>query len=127
MTSRIVVLDPADNATLHQAALVTAELLRGIGARVDVQAMDWSTLTQRRTSRKPPEEGGWSLFVTGATISSISNPLTNNFARNCANDVSGAYDPRIPELVLRLDSGNRYRCAPQDHRSAAASSMLLRM
>jgi peptide/nickel transport system substrate-binding protein len=96
---QIVVLDPVDTAVVHQASLVTADMLRGIGAQVDVQAMDWSTLTQRRTSRKSPEDGGWNLFVTGATISSIANPLTNNFARNCADDVAGACDARIPELI----------------------------
>jgi peptide/nickel transport system substrate-binding protein len=96
----IVVLDPTDISGLHAAALMTAELLRRIGAKVDVQAMDWSTLVQRRTSTKPPAEGGWNLLVTGATISSISNPLTNNFARNCEEkSITGACEPRIVELT----------------------------
>jgi peptide/nickel transport system substrate-binding protein len=36
----IVVLDPADNATLHPGTLLIAEALRKIGATVDLQAMD---------------------------------------------------------------------------------------
>jgi peptide/nickel transport system substrate-binding protein len=46
----VVVMDPADNAILHPATLVLAQTLRRIGATVDLQAMDWSTLTQRRAS-----------------------------------------------------------------------------
>ena len=47
----LVVMDPADNTILHPAALVTAQMLRRMGATVDLQAMDWSTLTQRRASK----------------------------------------------------------------------------
>ncbi|HEX5328333.1 MAG TPA: ABC transporter substrate-binding protein, partial [Acetobacteraceae bacterium] len=44
----VVVMDPADNAVLHPSALVAADTLRAIGAKVDLQSMDWSTLVQRR-------------------------------------------------------------------------------
>src|SRR5262249_56636861 len=41
----LVVMDPADNTILHPAALVTAQTLRRMGATVDLQAIDLSTLT----------------------------------------------------------------------------------
>ena len=60
-------MDPADNTMLHPAALVAAQVLRRMGATVDLQAMDWSTLMQRRASKEPPAQGGWNVFVTNAT------------------------------------------------------------
>ena len=54
----IVLLDPTDLPYLHNATLVTAQLLRKIGVNVQVQAMDWATLLTRRAEKKPPEEGG---------------------------------------------------------------------
>ena len=31
---------------------------------VDFQEMDWGTVVQRRVSKKPIEQGGWSIFFT---------------------------------------------------------------
>ncbi|WP_270934818.1 ABC transporter substrate-binding protein [Falsiroseomonas oryzae] len=96
----IVVMDPADNATLHPGALLAADALRRIGANVDLQAMDWSALVQRRASREPPARGGWNVFVTNATITGISNPLLNTFARHCEEAWFGwPCNPRVGELT----------------------------
>lgn len=96
----IVVMDPSDNATLHPGALVAAETLRQLGAKVDLQAMDWSTLTQRRASKKPASDGGWNIFVTNATITGIANPLLNTFAKNCGDAWYGwPCDERIAKLT----------------------------
>jgi peptide/nickel transport system substrate-binding protein len=59
----VVVMHPTDHPTAN-AALVTAANLRELGIKVDLQAMDWATLTTRRTSKNPPEEGGWNIFHT---------------------------------------------------------------
>lgn len=73
----IVLMDPTDIPTLHNAALVTAQLLRKIGVNVQVQAMDWSTLTSRRAEKKAPEEGGWHLFHTSWIAPDVFNPVVN--------------------------------------------------
>ena len=62
---------------LHAASLVTASLLRKIGVNVDVQAMDWSTLTSRRAETKPVEEGGWNIFHTWSIGADVSSPIAN--------------------------------------------------
>jgi peptide/nickel transport system substrate-binding protein len=98
----IVVMDPADNATLHPGALITADVLRQLGAKVDVQAMDWSTLVQRRASKAPVDQGGWNLFVTNATVTGISNPLLDNYAKHCDNAWYGW--PCDPEVVKLTDA-----------------------
>jgi peptide/nickel transport system substrate-binding protein len=96
----IAVLDPTDNATLHGGALMLREILVRLGAAVDVLALDWSTLLQRRASKNPPAQGGWNLFVTNATITGISSPLLNTFDRNCEQAWYGwACDPRIVVLT----------------------------
>jgi peptide/nickel transport system substrate-binding protein len=73
----IILMDPTDISVLHGATLVTAQMLRKIGVNVQVQAMDWSTLTSRRAEKKPPQEGGWHLFHTYATGADASSPVNN--------------------------------------------------
>ncbi|MGQ4806694.1 Glutathione-binding protein GsiB [Candidatus Entotheonellaceae bacterium PAL068K] len=73
----IILMDPTDIPTLHNAALVTAHLLRKIDVNVRVQAMDWSTLTSRRAEKKAPEEGGWHLFHTSWIAPDVFNPVAN--------------------------------------------------
>ena len=64
---KIVLLDPTDQFMPHNAALITAQLLRKAGVNVEVQAMDWSTMLTRRAVKLPLAEGGWNLFHTWAT------------------------------------------------------------
>ena len=59
--SKVVILQPVDLPLLSKSSLIAADLLRKIGMNVEVQAMDFGTLSIRRASRKPIEEGGWSL------------------------------------------------------------------
>ena len=73
----IVLMDPTDVPILHGATLVTAQLLRKIGVKVEVQAMDWSTLTSRRAEKKPVSEGGWNIFHTWSTGADVASPVAN--------------------------------------------------
>jgi peptide/nickel transport system substrate-binding protein len=74
---KVVVMDPTDVPLLHAATLVTVQDLRKIGVNVDVQAMDWSTLTSRRAEKKSPAEGGWNLFHTYTTGADAASPVAN--------------------------------------------------
>ncbi len=112
MGANVVMMDPADNATLHPAALIGAQTLRRMGFEVQVDAMDWSTLTQRRASRALPNEGGWNIFITNSTATGIANPLTHNFLKNCEQAWYGwPCDERIVELgtewALETDDDRR--------------------
>ncbi|MER8652884.1 ABC transporter substrate-binding protein [Mesorhizobium sp. M1121] len=73
----IVILDPTDWAEAHARSLYLAQQLRKAGAQVDLQAMDWSTLTSRRTSKAPASEGGWNLFPNIMGGQPASSPLTH--------------------------------------------------
>ena len=73
----IVLMHPTDIATLNAATQVTAQLLREAGINLEVQAMDWSTLTSRRAEDKAPEEGGWHIFHTSWIAPDLINPIAN--------------------------------------------------
>ena len=49
--------------------------LRKAGINVDLQAMDFSTLTTRRTKKEPIAQGGWNIFHTWSGGISMSNPI----------------------------------------------------
>ena len=73
----IILMHPTDIATLNAATQVTAQLLREAGINLEVQAMDWSTLTSRRAEKKAPEEGGWHIFHTSWIAPDLINPIAN--------------------------------------------------
>ncbi len=61
---KVVFLDPTDYPATHAMALVMADAFQRCGVNVDLVSTDWGTLVQRRSSRKPPADGGWNIFVT---------------------------------------------------------------
>ena len=73
----IVILHVTDNPTIKPLGLVTAEILEGLGLKVDLQAMDFSTFTARRASMKPVGEGGWNIGHTGFGLPDLGNPLVS--------------------------------------------------
>ena len=83
---RVVVLQPSDFPTLSALSEVAADTLRKVGFAVDLQAMDWGTLVQRRASREPVERGGWNLFCTtweglDVSVPGSHQPLRGNGAQ----------------------------------------------
>lgn len=77
----VVVLDAQDSTISHTFALVAADMLRRAGMNVDVQAMDWATLIQRRLSRNPGPTG-WNLFVSAPTGLDGMDPSGHNAMRS---------------------------------------------
>ncbi|HET7342636.1 MAG TPA: ABC transporter substrate-binding protein [Methylomirabilota bacterium] len=74
----LVVLDPADSPYAHAPALVTMEVLKSLGAQVDLQAMDWSTMVARRAKKEPPAQGGWNVFHTWSTSFDTMTPAVSS-------------------------------------------------
>jgi len=73
----VVILQPTDNAQVSTQPVVIAAAFRKAGFNVDLQSMDWQTLTTRRASKKPPAEGGWNIHATTGPIIGITDPLRN--------------------------------------------------
>lgn len=78
----VVIMQPTDIPLLSAFSLVTAEKLRNIGMTVDVQAMDWSTLTSRRAKRDPVADGGWNMFHTWWIGADVIDPMAIAFSGN---------------------------------------------
>lgn len=74
---KLVILHPTDIAFLSAATQYLAQDLRSIGVNVDLQTMDFATMSQRRGSRKPPAEGGWHLGLTWWNGIGSSDPVGN--------------------------------------------------
>ncbi len=86
----VLFMQPSDLAANFNATVVVAEGMRKAGFKVEIQPLDWGTLSQRRNNKGPMDKGGWNLFITVATALDASTPLTNPYlATPCPNDVAG--------------------------------------
>ncbi len=72
---KIVLLATTDIPVQSAMAQYTADVLKRIGMNVDAQAMDWATVLQRRTSRNPTDQGGWSMFFTWWEGADVLDPV----------------------------------------------------
>ena len=78
----VVIMQPTDIAILSAFSLVSAEKLRNAGFTVELQAMDWSTLTSRRALKDPVAEGGWNIFHTWWIGADVIDPMGIAFSGN---------------------------------------------
>jgi peptide/nickel transport system substrate-binding protein len=61
---KIVVLAATTIPQIWAEAQVATDVLTKIGFNVDLQAMDWGSVVQRRASMEPVDRGGWNIFYT---------------------------------------------------------------
>lgn len=61
---KIVVLAATTIPTIWAASQVAVDALTKIGLNVDLQALDWGAVVQRRASKEPVDKGGWNIFFT---------------------------------------------------------------
>jgi peptide/nickel transport system substrate-binding protein len=59
---------------------VTADLLKRLGMKVDLVAIDWGTVVARRGQKSPPGQGGWHMTVSWFAGADSINP-TNRLIR----------------------------------------------
>jgi peptide/nickel transport system substrate-binding protein len=78
----VLLMQPTDIPVLSSFSLITAQSLRNAGFEVNVQAMDWATLTSRRASREPVDEGGWNMFHTWWIGADVIDPMGIAFSGN---------------------------------------------
>jgi peptide/nickel transport system substrate-binding protein len=86
----VLFMQPSDLSANFNATVVIADSMRKAGFKVQIDTLDWGTVSQRRNNKKPVSEGGWNLFTTVATALDASTPLTNPYlATPCPNDIAG--------------------------------------
>ena len=97
---KVVIINPADVATIAPFGQVTYDYLRQIGMNVELQDMDWNTLVQRRAKADPPDKGGWSIFHNWWLGTSFVNPAISAVVRGLgAKGWAGWFtDERIEKL-----------------------------
>ncbi|MFC4167983.1 ABC transporter substrate-binding protein [Teichococcus aestuarii] len=96
----VVFLNGADNPLNNGSTLVLAEQFKRAGMNMDVQTLDWATVTVRRNRREAPAQGGWNLFVTIANALDAGSPLSNLYlASPCEGGLTGwPCDAKLEEL-----------------------------
>lgn len=71
----IVIMQATNIAVMSNTTLVIAQAMRQAGLNVQVEAMDWSNVVQRRANKAPPNQGGWNIFITWSSGNAIGNPI----------------------------------------------------
>lgn len=96
----VVLMQPTDVVSLTNQPVVAAQALRQAGFNVDMQAMDWQSVVQRRAQQNPPAEGGWNIFFTNWMVPEISDPLINVMVNGRGDDAWFGWpdDPEIEKL-----------------------------
>jgi peptide/nickel transport system substrate-binding protein len=97
----IVVMQPTDRPQYAAATTVLIDELRKSGVNVDIQSLDWATITARRAKKDAPDKGGWNIFITSQGGPDVASPMANiwfNSACDQAN-VGWACDKDLVGLV----------------------------
>jgi peptide/nickel transport system substrate-binding protein len=98
---KAVILGVMSTPSLKAASQVAEDLLGRLGMNVELVAMDFATMAQRRANKEPPDKGGWSIFPTAWAGTDILNPAVHQMLRagGLANGWWGwADDPVVEEL-----------------------------
>ena len=97
---KVTLLVPTDIPHHNASALMAAQTLKNIGVNVDMQSMDWSSITARRSKRDAPSAGGWNVTVTVAGEFDVNSPVANAYlAPACGNSLPGwPCDKELDEL-----------------------------
>lgn len=78
------ILSPQDDLG-NVTAPVIQQALEEVGFKVRVEQMDLNTLFDRRDSKAPVAEGGWSAFLSYLSAMDTSSPVTHLYLNNNCN------------------------------------------
>jgi peptide/nickel transport system substrate-binding protein len=98
---KIVVLAATTIPIIWAEAQVASDILKRIGMDVDLQALEWGTVVQRRASMEPIDKGGWNIFYTYLGGFGNISPAPNIAIRSSGK--TGSWfgwptDPKMEEL-----------------------------
>ena len=95
----IVVLDATDQVMQHNATLVLADAMRKAGVNVDLQTVDWATITARRTNRGPGPNSWHILMTTGGQVAGTNPAFSILAPARCEKSFPGwPCDQRYEDL-----------------------------
>lgn len=100
---KIVVLAATTIPIIWAEAQVASDLLSRIGFNVDLQALEWGSVVQRRASRETIDKGGWNIFYTYLGGFGNISPAPNVAIRGNGTDAWFGW-PTNPKMEAMLDS-----------------------
>jgi peptide/nickel transport system substrate-binding protein len=97
---KVAMLVAVDVPYLKIMGEVNADVFKKIGLNVDYQAVDWSTVSQRRAKMDPPEAGGWNVHSIYDNGSNQVNPASHVWLRGNGKSAGFGWptSPKIEEL-----------------------------
>lgn len=123
MGARMVLMNATDIASINGATLVGADLFRRMGFNVDLVSADWGTVVQRRASKNPLEQGGWSGFFTFWSGVDHWNPSSHASIRGHGDQAWPGW-PTIPAIEAQR---NAWFDATDDAAARAATREMQRI
>jgi peptide/nickel transport system substrate-binding protein len=99
---RVAMLVASDVAYLRIMGDVTADLFKKIGVNLDYQAIDWTTVVQRRSKPDPVEAGGWNMFCINDNGVNQLNPASHLWLRGNGKAAAPGW-PTSPRLEALRD------------------------
>ena len=97
---KVVFLHAATSALLDPVGLVVADQMRRAGFNVDFRTSDYATVAERRRSRAPVENGGWSVAPIVWNGIDMVNPLSDPaVSSNCTENPGWYCDPKMTGLL----------------------------
>lgn len=80
----VVFLQTTDIPITNNAGPVVKSLLERAGFRVQLQAMDWQSMSARLNRKEPPAEGGWNAYLAAPPGTDMVDPFINqNMLSTC--------------------------------------------
>jgi peptide/nickel transport system substrate-binding protein len=97
----VVFLHAQSSAVLNPVGLVIADQMKRAGFNVDVRTSDYATVAQRRLSKAPVAQNGWSVVPLIINGIDMVNPLSDLLVSfNCLQGNPGWYcDPALTPML----------------------------
>jgi peptide/nickel transport system substrate-binding protein len=96
----VLLMVPSNSAALMAQGAVAEDMLKKAGMTVEVYAVEFNAMLQRRNRKGPVSEGGWSAFITNWSGTDWLSPAGHIALRGNgeAGYAGWATMPRIEEL-----------------------------
>src|SRR5260221_13560719 len=87
---------------------VTVDLLKRLGMKVDLAAVDFGTVVARRAQKSPSRQGGWQMYITAYFGADFGDPTSRALRANGNEPLNGcANNPQIDaEIAAWYDATN---------------------
>ena len=116
----IVLMQATNIPVMSNTSQVLAQAMRQAGLNVQLEAMDWSNVVQRRASKAAPDQGGWNIFITWSGGAAIGNPIV--LSAHAATGDKGWFG--WPSDAKHEELRNKWAAAPTlDARKAVAREL----